>query len=526
MILALILANAFFTRWCGLGFGLPYIYSDEPVFVVPSTRMLLSGDLNPHWFGHPGSFVMVLLAVFFGLLTLGIFVYLLITGQVHNFSEFRQWFTPELYRDTLRPCFYYSGRLLTVILSLVLIGLTYHLGKKLFGKPVGILAAFCLSIAPLNIALSRMIRTDIPGTVLILLTLWFLLRFIDAPQKRRTLVWAAVISGFAAATKYTIGAVFIPVFVCAVREDLRGRTGRNSAAVCASAFLAFFAAAPFIFLDWTHAVKDILYENSGDWLGMPKFSLWAKYAWYLSGPLRTGIGGLFFEATAIVGVFFIIRMPSLKNFIFFLFPLIYFFGIGLGNIRMPGWIGHMLPFEAIAFGCGFYGLHQYLAQRFKTARIRLVVTVCFAVVLLVQSLPVIFSNIRAGLDLMKTDSRTTAKNWIDENLPEGSKIAYEDYAPRMDTLPKRRFVLMDMGWSTIASKPVSYYEDQGVNFIVMTDSIKSRYLKDPRRYPLEFSRLNDLEKRADLIKVFTPETGASGPGRIEIFQLKKQNLSS
>jgi 4-amino-4-deoxy-L-arabinose transferase-like glycosyltransferase len=306
-ILALILINAFLMRWCGLEYGLPYIYSDESVFIVPATRMLLVGDMNPHWFGHPGSFLMYVLAIFFGVITIGYFIYQFIIGQVHNFSEFRVWFTPELYRNELRPFYYYSGRLFTVALSLVLIILTYRLGKKLFGKPVGLLAAFCLSIAPLNICVSRMVRTDILGAVLVVLVISFLIRYLDFPQKRSYLFLASLLSGFSAATKYTIGAVFIPFLFCSFQEDIhqyvltKGRPlfywlslKRNFAGVCLWAFFGFFIAAPFVFLDFRQAIQHILFENSSSWLGIQRLPWLMKYWWYLSEPLRSGIGGLFF----------------------------------------------------------------------------------------------------------------------------------------------------------------------------------------------------------------------------------------
>src|SRR6266480_6092631 len=41
---------------------LPYPGVDEPVFVEPAVHMAATGDLNPHWFGHPGSTVIYPLA--------------------------------------------------------------------------------------------------------------------------------------------------------------------------------------------------------------------------------------------------------------------------------------------------------------------------------------------------------------------------------------------------------------------------------------------------------------------------------
>ena len=46
----------------GLRRDLPYPDVDEPVFVTPAVHIAATGDLNPHWFGHPGSTVIYPLA--------------------------------------------------------------------------------------------------------------------------------------------------------------------------------------------------------------------------------------------------------------------------------------------------------------------------------------------------------------------------------------------------------------------------------------------------------------------------------
>ena len=53
----------------GLTKALPYEpETDEPVFVQPAARIAATGDLNPHWFGHPGATVIYPLALAFRLL--------------------------------------------------------------------------------------------------------------------------------------------------------------------------------------------------------------------------------------------------------------------------------------------------------------------------------------------------------------------------------------------------------------------------------------------------------------------------
>ena len=54
----------FVLRLRGITWGLPYLYDpDEHFFVDPAVRIVTTGDLNPHWFGHPGSTVIDLLGL-------------------------------------------------------------------------------------------------------------------------------------------------------------------------------------------------------------------------------------------------------------------------------------------------------------------------------------------------------------------------------------------------------------------------------------------------------------------------------
>ena len=55
----IVLIIAFVIRLWGINFGLPYIYSpDEPCY-TNRTINFFTGDFNPHWFGHPGSFLVI-----------------------------------------------------------------------------------------------------------------------------------------------------------------------------------------------------------------------------------------------------------------------------------------------------------------------------------------------------------------------------------------------------------------------------------------------------------------------------------
>jgi hypothetical protein len=57
-----------------------------------------------------------------------------------------------------------------------------------------------------------------------------------------------------------------------------------------------------------------------------------------------------------------------------------------------------------------------------------------------------------------------------------------------------------------------------VDYIIITDSFKSRYYNEPEKYPVEISRYEELKNNAKLIKIFN-NTENPGP-IIEIYHLK------
>jgi hypothetical protein len=63
VVLTIILLSGILLRLYGINFGLPYLYNpDEPDFVSPAVKILANRDLNPHWFGLPGTTTIYMLA--------------------------------------------------------------------------------------------------------------------------------------------------------------------------------------------------------------------------------------------------------------------------------------------------------------------------------------------------------------------------------------------------------------------------------------------------------------------------------
>lgn len=594
----LILIFAFILRFRGINFGLPYLYNpDEHDIMDPPIHMLLTGDLNPHWFGHPGSFIMYLFLILFSF----IFFFSFLFGYIHSLNEFQQLFVND---PTL---FYYIGRLLMVCFAIITIYVVYLIAEKLFNKSIGLLASFLLTISPLHVQYSRYIRTDITSTMLIIVSLYFLLKFIfDYQKKSKTkLHISSLLTGFSIATRYTSGIAIFPILIhCLIIDnkqkylliyekqirylltafgilliligvfidfswlkaigDSYAADGNcdpceklinvaylffaasgiililiafyfinlfnlktNLSKTLIVIFIGFFIFAPFVLLDPFHSINDILYENSKVMIGSERLPGIQSHIWYLKTALQGGIGGLFFEIFAGVGLFLIIYKKSYEKNLFLIFPILFFIAVGNMKQIIDRWLIPLLPFEAIFFGVGFYHIYIYfinnkILQNLKP-RFFLIynksIFFLFTVMLIAASISPIIKDIDAGTKLSKLDTRTIGKDWIEKNLPGGSKIAYEYYSPHLYINSTNTFILIDKGWDKIVSEPLSYYENQSVDYIIIVDSFKRKYYKEPDKYAKEISRYEELKNEAELIKIFENK---ENPGPIiEIYKLRK-----
>jgi len=538
-LLNIILIFAFLVRFIGLNAGLPYIYNRPECGIVnPVINMLVTGNLNTRQFQWPGSFITYLLAILFGIILAVYYIYSLLCGYVHNLTEFRHLVrsNPVFYYDKTPILFHFLGRLLMFFFALVTIYLVYLVAKRLFNKWVGLLAAFCLSISPLHVRWSQFMRPDIAAAMLVMFSLYFLLRFIDETKNTKWLILSSLFAGFSITAKYTSGVIIFPILIhCLITDSKETRllTGRylinflkiktNLSRALLFIFIGFFIFAPFVILDFKHAIKGIMFvavSSKDPYLRrLPGIQ---NHIWYLKDALRSSIGGLFFEIFAALGLCSILYKKLYKEYLFLVFPVLSYLIMGFGSLRRPHRLMPVYPFEAMLFGVGFYYSYRFIFQRNLFKAHRLKISLLFIIALIFASYHPVISDIKHGIELTKPDTRTIAKEWIEKNLPSGSKIAYESCVVPLHVKPRSDFTLIFTidGYSGILSKPLSYYKNQGVNYIIISCFLQRDLAEVDAKYRATFSqKYQELKNGAQLIKCFTRNKETNGPP-IEIYKMK------
>lgn len=129
--------------------------------------------------------------------------------------------------------------------------LTYGVGRKLYDRKTGLIAALLLGTSALYFVMAHMISLDLPVTVFLAASLYCFLLAVEETKSKNASIYlysAAIAAALAVLTKGLIGAVF-PAMIAAVWLTVMGKWKRLLQLPVLSAFIIFILiAAPWHFL--------------------------------------------------------------------------------------------------------------------------------------------------------------------------------------------------------------------------------------------------------------------------------------
>jgi hypothetical protein len=137
---------------------------------------------------------------------------------------------PLLFQTTLSLVYRLGGgdvaaRSLVVVCGVATVLVVYLLGRTLYGRRAGLVAALLLAVMPYHVGVSRQVLLDVPMTLVATAALYFVVRFCR-DRSTRSLVTAAVLLGMTVLTKETavllvVALLTVGVLYPAVRPTLR-----------------------------------------------------------------------------------------------------------------------------------------------------------------------------------------------------------------------------------------------------------------------------------------------------------------
>jgi len=500
-VLGIMLVSLALECWA-LQRDLPFSDVDEPTFVRPAVHIAATGDLNPHWFGHPGSTTIYPLA---GL-------YRAWDTVVHGGPVFSS--SPGLtHRFLTSPTeFYLIGRLWTVAFAVAAIPLIFLLGRRAFSTPVGLVAAALWAFVPLMVRYGREVRTDSAGVFFTVLALLLIMRLLERPSVvRHALAGAAI--GLGIASRYflvTLVPVLIVAGLIAIRRRAPQTTAWGIAAGLGAAIAAFALTTPYFFLDWAAAHRSLGLENAPS-VAHGGLSPPENLRWYLVSSIPNTISWPI--ALLAVGgiVLALARKPDARRMLLIAAGVTLLIAISASKLHWGRW---PLPILPIAVLFAAYALIAVASAVQARTRGSVFAPAAIAGVAMLSVMPA-----KAVVELNQLDSRPStrvaAREWIQAHVPPGSTVARElKTAPLEGTglLVRFRSPLPEHGWT------LDRYRRDGFEYLMTGAGISGPYTTHPRSYPMEADFYRELRHQACLLHEFRPNADRGGP-TIRVYQL-------
>ena len=456
--LTFLLLAAFGLRVRGIGFGLPNLYHpDEDVVVMPAISILKTGDLEPTRMEYGTLHIYLLTAV-----SAVVFALSARDGQIQDTSQlpiFERGTYPAIYPF---PEYFVAARMVTAVMGVGIVLLTYMLARRLGNQRQGLIAATIVAILPAMVANSHYATTDTPVTFWILLGLYLLVR-VYAHWPTDTL-WAYAGAGFvcglATATKYNAVVMAVPLLLTPL---LRVRTPDE--------WLRFR-----VLIGPLTMVAGFLLGTPYALLNMPRFLHWFGYSlrlynaprdlpipvwqWHLNYHLTSPHVLVFI--LGLVGVLFSFRRWGKRSLIINSFVIVLWAAVfSQTNAQARMWLP-TVPVFSIWATIVLDTVIQQLENRRPSIRARRLIVYLPLIILA----PLLVTSAQYGTRFQGDDVRTVAQQWIETNIPEGTAVAVDYMPPNLNPNTwevTRLFYLFD--------QEPEWFADKGIEYLVMNEAL-------------------------------------------------------
>lgn len=460
LVIIVIAIVAALVRFVGIWHEYPFSFYGDEQQMVKQALAYGGGNFNPYETGMNASkpaFYTYLLFVEYG-------IYFVIGKLAGWWQDAAGYVTSFLHRP---GPWYVIGRSTTALFGVATIILVAITGEKYFSRRSGLVAAILMTVAMGHVITCQHVKADNPTAFFSLLAMLFLLAFLSARQ-RRYLILAAIAAGFGMATKYYsvfLAPMFaIAIVVAAYRGKVHGvgsflngsgQMLRYILLATVVGFATFFLLTPYTFLDsqgldfllgeisvlgdkavqLTGAAESEAARDDYEFRGHATYTIAVRDFAYSLGKM-TGFGW-FAAITGCAGIVYCLLRINVSRLILISFPIVF---TVVAIIVRPGFavVRHqtqIYPFLAIAAGIMLVALYGWIVQRKPQLRHLLVVVFLFLLA------PQLVNIIERANVVSRSDTRSAAVAWVNENLPVDSHVlignAVIELVPSLQTLDDR-----------------------------------------------------------------------------------------
>jgi hypothetical protein len=436
-LISIIFVAAFTIRSIGIDWGLPNQNYPYSLFLADEPNVLYATLL----FGKRiYQLSIVRNQPFFYLISFVVFgIYFLIGRVTGHFSDLID-FQAQYIQDNSQ--FLLVGRYFVVFAASLTVVLTYFVGRKMFGKRVGLFASLFLLFSFGHVVYSKIFRLDSFLPLVFLLAFYSIISLIDVePGKLRPFVFCGLVMGFAASTKITGFALLMPFllvpFVVERKTSPRpfwkpklDRRYPYALFVYLATIIALTAPSYLLNPNIANSVVRRL-DHSGSFGYLATISPYEySLPWHLIHILPREIGTAIY-LLALIGIPLMLLEKKNRSIVVLFLATMFAFLLPVGYLRRTTWrdMLPMLPLFSIAAGYAAARLLDLLFRkvpRLKRGHLEVITLATLLLLLLVQPATNIYRQKRL---ILSQDTRDKALNWIEINVPEGSNLAIESYGP-------------------------------------------------------------------------------------------------
>ena len=428
------------------------------------------------------------------------------------------------------------ARIVGALIGVATVYLTYRLGSRYLGRPVGLIAGLLVGTNTLHILTSQHISD--PNLLALFFVLLATESMIRIRQRGRISdsIRAGVMIGLAGACKYVPLVLAFP-FALAHRRDagaaLDAPTARSRIPLLRNrAFwygllaipAAVFIASPFLFLDWRRTLIDILNQRDAlfsDWVGQTVFPIslptylgvslphamgWPAYLLGLAGLVQMWRSGPTARVLVLNPIMIVLANGMLKSpqerYVLVALPYLHL-GAAFAIVRGVEWaegriasLGHVAPGRPAPtrIGAGI-----------------------LAAAAIAWPLPELLVT-RHSLSL--PDSRHLSRRWIGQNLDPTKPMAVELYGPVFYDKERPTVTWPFFATQSQLVRPAYHPELlDGLDYYVASGELSRRFGAEAEQYPVENAYYGWLQEHASVVWESDPKT-TSGP-RITIRRLPR-----
>lgn len=385
--------------------------TDEYNEVFEALRVC-SGHLNLERWGK--RFYLYILSVEYGIFYAIGWVF----GQFQNPLHFAE----KVVRD-LEPLLM-IGRLTSVVAGTLTVAVIYQTGKRFFNDHVAVIAALLLSVTAFHIDLSQQAKVDALLGLLVSLSLYYALKIMEADRlQSKDYALCGLFAALAIQTKMSALPLLITVAVALYFSHAVWRShAKRSVLVLVLCFLIgtilgnpAILLSPLSMFQYMFSMTRQVYTEPVNVVPVETIG-YVAYPIYLYQSL--GAFNLLLMVCSLVYSYHWAQKG--RSILFLSFVTVYYLLVGASiNLVSPYYLIPLLPFITLMMADCIVGILDRLKLKARDVRIE---RACALLVLVFMFIPPAWSVFNHGMSLAGENTRYVAKEWIEANIPPGSKV--------------------------------------------------------------------------------------------------------